>query len=119
MLTVIKIITIVFTVIGVLFPLALIVFGFWLDLKALQTAFGPWGVGIGILIFPITAVLTPFYAVYKFNTWFLVLVTYGGMAVGTGVGMALIMLGGAILEALDKREQNVYRTGKDYTNRTA
>jgi len=63
------------TVTGVLMGLALSIF------VAYEIA-GGWGVVLGILIFPLTFVYLPLYALFFYGSWNLLLVNYGSVALG-------------------------------------
>jgi hypothetical protein len=63
------------TIAGVLMGLALSIF------VAYEIA-GGWGVVLGILIFPLTFVYLPLYALFFYGSWNLLLVNYGSVAIG-------------------------------------
>ena len=61
------------------------VFGLWgfiLDLAVVRHVAGLWGVVGGVVLFPLTYVVVPWYAAIAWGNWFPLLIGYGGVLAG-------------------------------------
>jgi len=61
------------------------VFGLWgfiLDLGVVHHAAGRWGVVGGVVLFPLTYVLVPWYAAIALGNWVPLAIGYGGVIAG-------------------------------------
>jgi hypothetical protein len=58
-----------------------VVFGIWgflLSLSIVHEVVGFWGFVLAFVVFPVTFVAAPWYALFHWGTWFPLLVSYGG-----------------------------------------
>ena len=64
------------------------VFGVWglvLDVRIVNEIGGVWGAIVALVLFPVTFIVVPWYAVAVSGDWTLVLVSYGGGLLGLGI----------------------------------
>ena len=60
--------------------------GFILELSIIYQAVGLWLVIVGIVLFPVTLAVAPWYALIAYGNWFPLALIYGGGIAGSIIG---------------------------------
>jgi hypothetical protein len=67
-----------FSVLGIVCYFFFGIWGFILALAIVYAAVGFWGFVIAFLLFPVTLIAAPWYALFHYGTWFPLVISYGG-----------------------------------------
>jgi hypothetical protein len=68
-----------FAVLGMLCYFVFGIWGFFLSLAIVHESVGFWGFVVAFVVFPVTFVAAPWYALFHWGTWLPLLVSYGGV----------------------------------------